>query len=97
MAEATSVVCKGGEDEMSGFGGGNGYRHALGIAHLADHKDIGRLAQRCSQRGGKIGRVGSNLDLLDNAAQVRVLIFNWIFDGHDMARIAVVDLVDQGR
>ncbi len=82
---------------MSGFGGRNGNRHALRIAHLADHQHVRRLAQRCPKSGGKIGRVGSNLDLLDDAAQVRVLVFDRIFDGHDMTRIALIDLVDQRR
>jgi hypothetical protein len=46
---------------------------------------------------GKVRRIGSNLDLLDHTAHVRVLVFHRILDGHNVTRIALVDLIDQRR
>ena len=59
-----------GEDEVAGLCGGDGDAHGFGVAHFADDDDVGRLAECGAQGGGKIGRVGADLDLLDDAAQV---------------------------
>ena len=72
-------------------------RIVSGIAHLADDDDVGRLTQRRAQRGRKIGRVDADLDLLDDAAAVRVLVLDRILDRDDVARVAAVDLLDQRR
>src|ERR1700720_2462150 len=36
-----------------------------------------------------------NFNLLNHAADICVLVFNGIFNGHNVARIAAVDLIDQ--
>ena len=59
---------------MPGFRRGEGDAHRLGVAHLADHDHVGRLAQRRPQGGRKIGRVHADLDVLDEAAAVDVLV-----------------------
>ena len=82
---------------MPSLGRRNRDRHALRITHLADHQYIRRLPQRRAESGRKIRRISSNLDLLDDAAHVRVFVFDRIFNGHDVARIALVDLIDQSR
>jgi hypothetical protein len=58
---------------MAGLAGGDGDLHRLGVAHLADHDDVRRLAKRRAQRGREIGRIDADLDLLDDAAAVLVL------------------------
>jgi hypothetical protein len=42
--------------------------HGLGIAHLADHDDIRRLADSRPESRRKIHRIDANLDLLDDAS-----------------------------
>ena len=71
--------------------------HGFGIAHLADHDDVGRLAKRRAQRGRKIGRVDADFDLLDHALLMRVFVLDRIFDRDDVLRVPPVDLVDERR
>ena len=71
--------------------------HRFRIAHLANHDDIGRLAERGAQRGWKIRRIDADFDLLDHALLMRVLVLDRIFDRDDVLRVAPVDLVDQRR
>lgn len=87
---------EGGEHEVSGFGGGDGDAHGLGVAHLADDEDVGGLAQGGSQGGREVRGVDADLDLLDYAAQVSVLVLDGVFDGDDMARFPSIDFVNQG-
>ena len=83
--------------QMSGLAGRQRNLHRLRIAHLADDDDVGRLAKGGAQRGREIRRVDADLDLLDQAAAVRVLVFDRILDGDDVARVAQVDLVHERR
>ena len=85
------------EHQVSGLARGDRDLHRLRIAHLADHDDVGRLAERGAQRGREVGRVDADLDLLDDRPAVRVLVLDRILDGDDVARVAQVDLVDQRR
>ena len=82
---------------MTGFAGGERHLHRLGIAHLADDDDVGRLTKRGAKRGRKVRRVDADLHVLDDAAAVLMLVFDRILDGDDVARLAQVDLVDQRR
>ena len=66
--DAASVVCTRREHQVAGLGRRQRNPHRLGIAHLADDDDVGRLAQRGAQRGREVGRVDADLHLLDDAA-----------------------------
>ena len=55
------------EHEVSGFAGRHGNLHRLGIAHLADDDDVGRLPERGAERRGEVRRVDADLHLLDQA------------------------------
>ena len=80
---------------MAGFGRRERDAHRLRVAHLADHDHVGRLPQGGAQRSREIRRVDADLDLLDHAAVMDVLVLDRIFDGDDVARVAAVDLVDE--
>ena len=80
---------------MAGFSGGYGNAHGFRIAHFADDKHIWRLAQRSAQSGGKIRRVMPDFNLFNHAADICVLILNGIFNGHNVARVAAIDLIHQ--
>jgi hypothetical protein len=43
----------------------DGYPHRLGIAHLTDDDDVGRLADGGPERRGEVRRVDADLHLLD--------------------------------
>ena len=82
---------------MPGLAGRDRDLHRFRIAHLADDDDVGRLAQRRAERGREVGRVDADLDLLDQALAMRMLVLDRIFDRDDVPRVAMVDLVDQRR
>lgn len=86
---------KRGEDEMAGFGGGDGDAHGFGVAHFADDDDVGSLAKGGAESGGKVGGVGTDFDLLDDAADVGVLVFDGVFDGDDVAGFVEIDFVNE--
>src|SRR5205814_2177429 len=86
---------KSGEDEMTGFGGGYRDAHGFRVAHFAYDDYIRGLTESGAKRGGKIGSVGADFDLLDDAAHMLVLIFDGIFDDDDVAGFAVIDFVDE--
>ena len=87
----------GGEDEVAGLRRRQRNPHRLRVAHFADDDDVGRLANGGTQRGREVGRVDADLDLLDQAAAVRVLVFDRVLDGDDVALVALVDRGDQRR
>src|SRR5215469_6365340 len=86
---------KGGEDEVAGFGGGYSDAHGFGIPHFTDHDDVRGLAQRRAKSGGKVRRVVADFDLFDDAAHMLVFVLDGVFDDDDMARFAVVNVVDE--
>ena len=59
------VGVEGGEDEVAGFGGGEGCGHGFAVAHLADHDDVGVLAEDGADGFGEVGGVVAELDLFD--------------------------------
>ena len=71
--------------------------HGFGITNFADEIHIRSLPQCRAQRRGKVRRIASNLNLLDDAADVRMLVLDRIFDRYNVARLAPVDLVHQRR
>ena len=83
------------EDEVARFGRGQRDAHGLRIAHLADDEHVGRLPQRRAQGGGEVGSVDADLDLLDQARAVRVLVLDRVLDRDDVACVAPVDLLDE--
>jgi hypothetical protein len=80
---------------MAGFGRRERDPRRLRVAHLPDDNHVGRLPKRGPQRGGEIGRVDADFDLLDDAALVHVVVFDRILDGDDVPRIASIDLPDE--
>ena len=83
----------GREDEVAGLRRRQRDPHGLGIAHLTDDDDVGRLAERSPQRGRKVRCVDADLDLLDDAGLMRVLVFDRIFDRDDVPCVAPVDFL----
>ena len=80
---------------MAGFGGGDGDAHGFRVAHFADDDDVWSLAQGGAQCGGKIGSVGADFDLFDDAANVAMLVLDGIFDDDNVAGFAMIDFVDE--
>lgn len=51
---------------MASLGGSGGDLGGVGVADLTDHDDIGVLAQKCSERIGKVQLYfGVDVDLID--------------------------------
>jgi len=91
-------VCsvQGAENEMPGFRRSYRDAHGFRVAHFADDDNVRSLAQGGAKRGGKVGSVGANFNLLDDAAHVLVLVLDGIFDDDNMTSFAAVDGVHQG-
>ena len=70
--------------------------HRLGVPHLADDEHVGRLAHRGAQRRREIRSVQTDLDLLDEAPVMRVLVLDRVLDRDDVPGVALVDLLDEG-
>ena len=71
--------------------------HRLLIADLADHDDVGRLAQRVLQRVVPVVGVDADLAVRDDAAAVRVDVLDGILDRDDVAAAVLVAIADHRR
>ncbi len=78
------VYC--GEDHMSGFGGGEGHLCGFLIADLADHDDVGVLAEAILEPGGEAGHVDADFTLGDERVVAEgVDVLDGLFNGYDSA------------
>ena len=91
------VGVQGGKGQVTGFGDTQRRLDRLQIAHLTDQHDVGVLTQRGPQCGRKGHRIGMQLALIDQAALVRMQVFDRIFDRDDVFMALSVDLVDHRR
>jgi len=80
---------------MAGFGGGYGDAHGFRVAHFTYDDDVWSLTKGGAQSGGKIGSVGADFDLFDDAAHVVMLVLDGIFNDDNVAGFAMIDFVDE--
>ena len=71
--------------------------HGVPVADLADHDHVGRLAQRVFEPGVQRRGVGANLTLVDDRFLVLEQVLDRVFQRQDVARHALVAVVDQRR
>ena len=83
-----------GEHEVAGLGDRERGLDRLGVAHLADEQDVGVLPEGRSQRPLERVAVDADLALVDRRPLVAVHVLDRVLDGDDVARVALVDLVD---
>ena len=88
---------QGGEDEVTGLGGGEGHRDRLQVAHLADQDDVRVLAQHVLEGVGERVGVLADLALVDQARLVVVEELDRVLDGHDVVAPGAVGQVDERR
>ena len=91
-----AAAVQGGQHQMAGLGGGQGQRHGLAVAHLADQDDVGTLAQGRAQAGGEALHVGADLALVDEAAPRLVHELDGILQRDDVAGACPVDRFEHG-
>ena len=80
---------------MAGLGGREDGGHGFGVAHFTDEDDVRILAEDAAEGVDEIGSVAANFDLLHDGLQVGVMVFDGVFNGHDVIAAAVVDVVDE--
>src|SRR5437867_182380 len=80
---------EGAEDQVAGFGGGDGSIDRFQIAHFADEDHVRVLAQYAAQRFGKIRHVHADFALGHQRLFVPVIIFDGIFDGDEVDLVAL--------
>src|SRR5205814_2767986 len=88
---------QGGKDEMTGVGGAHGGGKADGVAHFADHDDIGVLAQNVFEAVFERKRVKADFALLDDRLIVLEDILDRVLQSNDMLFETGVDVFDHGR
>lgn len=87
---------QGGEDEVAGLGGLDGGVDGFGIAHLADHDDVGVLAEDGAEGLAVVGEVGAQLALVDEGLGVAEDELDGVLDGDDVLVGAACQVADHG-
>src|SRR5579862_3903482 len=88
---------KRAQDQVARLRGGQGDLHGLAIAHLADQDDLRRLAQRGAEAVRVFVEVLAQLALAEGGLLVLVDELDGVFQRHDVDRLVLVDLVEDGR
>ena len=71
--------------------------HRLAIANLADHDDVGRLAQRVLQRVVPAVGIDADLAVRHDAAAMRMHVLDRILDRDDVTAAVLVAVPDHRR
>ena len=87
---------QGGKDQVTGLGGGHGQADGLQIAQLAHQDGVWVFAQGGAQGGGKRMRHRTDLALIHEALARFVHEFDRVFDGEDVARLGVIEVMHHG-
>ena len=77
---------EGGDDEVAGFGGGEGDLGGFAVAEFADDDDVGVLAHALTESFGEGFGVAANFTLFDEGGVVLEGEFDGVFQGDDSAR-----------
>ena len=85
----------GGKHQVPRLGSVERQAHRLGVAHLADHQDVGVLAQRVQQRLRHRGGVSADLTLADEGLAGSQHVLDGAFDGDDVLDFTEVDFLQQ--
>ena len=81
---------------MAGFGRHHRDLDRGPVAHFANQNDFRRLTQRRAQSGRIIVEVVSKLALIERRLALRMHVLDRIFEGNDVDRLRIVDLVENG-
>src|SRR5210317_1228803 len=71
--------------------------NSLEVAQLADHNNVGIFTQRRAQRVRETACVAMHLALIDQAALTFMNEFDRVFDGQNMLRFGLVQIVNERR
>ena len=83
-----------GEDDVAGFGRGDGRLDRLQVSHLADEDHVGVLSQGAANRLGETGHVNADFALVHRRLLVRVVELDRILDGDDVMVETLIDVID---
>ena len=86
----------GGENQVPGFRRVERQPHHLGLAHFANHEDIGVFTERIDDGLFKGRCVAAHLALANEGSSGPERIFDGAFNRHDVAGFVQVDLLYQG-
>ena len=86
---------EGAEDEVTGFGGGDGELDGFEVAHFTDHDDVGVFAKGASESGCEASGMGVDFALGDVALVGFDDVFDGVFEGDDVIFSGAVYLVDE--
>lgn len=87
---------EGGQDEVAGICGAHGGAEAGGVAHFADHDDIGVLAEHVFEPHGEGEGIEADFALFDGALVIVEDIFDGVFERDDVLFEVGVDVLDHG-
>ena len=87
---------QGSENQVTGFGGGDGGADGLQVTHFTDENGIRVLTQGASDGVSECRNVIVDFTLCDDGVLVIMIELDRVFDGDDMVFLFDVDDVDHG-
>ena len=84
----------GAEHQVAGFGGVDGGLERVAVAHFADEDDVGVLAHGVLEGRVPVGHVEADFALVDDGFLVGEHELDRVFDGQNVQRFALVDVVE---
>ena len=87
---------EGGEDEVTGFCGGEGERDCLKVTHFTHHDDVGVFPEGTTEGAWEGLGMFTNFALVDVAATGFEDILDGILEGEDVVHAVAVDEVHEG-
>lgn len=87
----------GADDEVASLTGADRHLDGFEVAQLADDDDVGVLAESSLERGTEGAGVGANLPLGYVATLREMHEFDRVFDGDDVVRAPLIEVVNHGR
>ena len=93
---SSSRCMESAEDQVTGFGGGDGGFDRLEVTHFTHEDNIGILAEGAADRLGKAGDIDVNFPLGDDAFFMGMIVLDRVLDGDDVGLSVLVDPVHHG-
>lgn len=90
------VGVQGTEAKVAGLGEGDRMLHRFTGPDFPDQNDVRRLPQGVPERHFVGLRIDADFTLGNDAARMRMHVFQWVFDGDDMAARMLVSVLDHG-
>src|SRR5699024_7186291 len=90
------VSVQSGQTQVAGFGEGQCMFHGFTSTNLTNKDNVGRLPQGILQRDLEGVGIDTHFTLGDDTTLVLVDVFDWVFNGDDVATRVTVTVANHG-